>query len=108
MANDDTIEALRDELQRVRIERAGFLSDLEELRAELARLRTENEARRAEFAAQTEPVTPAPPTAEAAVPPAAEAEAALEDLTKRRMSSRTRTSSPRFTSRALRGAFFLM
>ena len=51
IANDDTIEALRDELQRVRIERAGFLSDLEELRSELARLRTENEARRAEFAA---------------------------------------------------------
>lgn len=119
MANDDTIDALRDELQRVRIERAGFLSDLEQLRAELARLRTENEGLRAELAAmpkgkkgtrrcKTEPVAPAPPTAEAAVPPAAEAEAALEDLTKRRMSSRTRTSSPRFTSRALRGAFFLM
>ena len=50
MANDDTIEALRDELQRVRIKRAGFLSDLEEPRAEPARLRTENDARRAEFA----------------------------------------------------------
>ena len=51
MANDDTIDALRDELQRVRIERAGFLSDPEELKVELARLRTENEGLRAELAA---------------------------------------------------------
>ena len=89
MANDDTIEALRDELQRVRIERAGLLSDLEHLRAELVRLQTENEGLRAELAAmpkgrrgrrrKTEPVTPVPPAA-TAVPSAAEAEAALDDL----------------------------
>ena len=35
---DGTIDALRDELQRVRIERAGLLSDIEQLKAELARL----------------------------------------------------------------------
>jgi regulator of replication initiation timing len=70
MTTDDTIDALRDELQRVRLERAGLLSDIEQLRAELARLRIENEGLRAELAAmpkgkrgtrrrKTEPVTPA-------------------------------------------------
>jgi regulator of replication initiation timing len=91
MATADIIDALRDELQRVRIERAGLLSDIEQLKAELARLRTENEKLRAELAAmpkkkrgakkrQTEAVAPA--ATEIAAPSAAEAEAALEDLTK--------------------------
>jgi septal ring factor EnvC (AmiA/AmiB activator) len=72
MATDDTIDALRDELQRVRIERAGLLSDVEQLKAELARLRTENESLRAELAAmpkrkraarrrKTDTVTSSPP-----------------------------------------------
>jgi len=48
MTTDDTIGALRGELQRLRIERTGLMTDLEELRAEVARL-AENDSLRAEM-----------------------------------------------------------
>ena len=83
MTSDDTIEALRDELQRVRIERAGLVTDLEEAKAELTRLRTENENLRAELEARPKKKRGAKKRqTEAVAPSAAEGEATLNDLTK--------------------------
>jgi hypothetical protein len=47
---DRTI-ALREELQRMRIERAGFISEIEELKAEIVRLKGEAESLRTAVAA---------------------------------------------------------
>ena len=47
---DHTV-ALREELQRMRIERAGFISEIEELKAEIVRLKQEAETLRAAVAA---------------------------------------------------------
>jgi len=47
---DHTV-ALREELQRMRIERAGFVSEIEELKAEIVRLKDEGENLRAAVAA---------------------------------------------------------
>jgi chromosome segregation ATPase len=47
----DQLTALREELQRMRIERAGHLSHIEELRAEIERLKAESETLRGAVAA---------------------------------------------------------
>jgi len=46
METDDTITALRDELQRLRVERIGLMTDIQKLKAEVARLRAENDSLR--------------------------------------------------------------
>jgi prefoldin subunit 5 len=46
METDKTITALRDELRRLRIERTGLMTDIQELEAEVARLRAENNSLR--------------------------------------------------------------
>jgi len=46
METDDTIAALRDELQRLRVERIGLMTDIQELKAEVPRLRAENDSLR--------------------------------------------------------------
>ena len=83
MTTDDTINALRDELQRLRIERTGLMTDLvEELKAEVARLRAENDDLRARvpkkkqrgaYKRKIETVVPSSP---------AEGDAVLDELTK--------------------------
>jgi hypothetical protein len=55
---DDPATGLREELQRMRIERAGHLSHIEELKGEIARLKAEGENLRAAVAALPLPSPP--------------------------------------------------
>lgn len=81
----DQLTALREENQKLKIERTGFISEIEELKTEIARLKAEGENLRAAVAALPLPPPPSPPEK-----PKTEAEQALDDLTQETKPSKGR------------------
>ena len=76
----DQLTALREENQKLKIERLGHINHIEELRGEIVRLKTEAETMRAAIAALPIPPPPVPPEKTKT-----DAERALDDLTTDRL-----------------------